>query len=110
MPVIVPHFGAGFFRETLMAADQCPTIHLDTSSSNHWIDYHPGLTLADVFRQALLVAGPSRLLFGTDSSFFPRGWNRAVWDAQYQALKRLNLPEPDLDAITAGNFARIFPV
>jgi len=34
VPVIVPHFGAGFFREALIAADQCPTIHFDTSSSN----------------------------------------------------------------------------
>ena len=33
------------------------------------------LDLAGVFRQALQVAGPDRLLFGTDSSFFPRGWN-----------------------------------
>lgn len=109
LPIVVPHFGAGMFREALMLADLCPNVVFDTSSSNHWIDYHPGLTLADVFRQALLVAGPSRLLFGTDSSFFPRGWNRAVWDAQFQALKRLNLPEPDIDAITAGNFARLFP-
>ena len=110
LPIVVPHFGAGMFREALMLADLCPNVVLDTSSTNHWIDYHAGLTLADVFRQALLVAGPSRLLFGTDSSFFPRGWNRAVWDAQYQALERLNLPEPDFDAITAGNFDRIFPV
>ena len=110
LPIIVPHFGAGMFREALMLADLCPNVLLDTSSTNHWIDYHSGLTLVDVFRQALLVAGPSRLLFGTDSSFFPRGWNRSVWDAQYQALERLNLPEPDLDAITGGNFVRIFPV
>lgn len=110
LPIVVPHFGAGMFREALMLADLCPSVLLDTSSSNHWMDYHPGLTLTDVFRQALLVAGPSRLLFGTDSSFFPRGWNRAVWDAQFQALKRLNVSEPDIDAITGGNFARIFPV
>ena len=89
LPIVVPHFGAGMFREALMLADLCPNVLLDTSSSNHWIDYHPGLTLVDVFRQALLVAGPSRLLFGTDSSFFPRGWNRGVWDAQHQALERL---------------------
>ena len=108
LPIIVPHFGAGMFREALMLADLCPNVVLDTSSSNHWIDYHPGLTLTDVFRQALPVAGPSRLLFGSDSSFFPRGWNRAVWDAQFQALKRLNLPEPDIDAITGANFNRLF--
>src|SRR5690606_18495042 len=86
VPVIIPHFGAGLFREALMAADQCPNIHLDTSSSNAWMRYHPRLTLSDVFRQALAVAGPERLLFGTDSSFFPRGWQQAIFDAQLAAL------------------------
>ena len=109
MPIIVPHFGAGMFREALMLADLCPNVYLDTSSSNGWTRYHAGLTLTDVYRQALLVAGPSRLLFGTDSSFFPRGWNREVWDAQFQAVKRLNPSEPDVHAIFGGNFARLFP-
>ena len=71
---IIPHFGAGLLREALMAADGCPNIYLDTSSSNGWIRYTPGLTLKAVFKAALSVAGSSRLLFGTDSSFFPRGW------------------------------------
>src|SRR5262249_51529180 len=84
VPVILPHFGAGFFREALMAADQCASIHLDTSSSNGWMKYQPGLTLADVFRTALSVVGPSRLLFGSDSSFFPRGWQKSVFDEQQQ--------------------------
>ena len=109
LPIIVPHFGAGLFREALMLADLCPNVYLDTSSTNHWMAYHTGLTLADVFRQALLVAGPGRLLFGTDSSFFPRGWNRAICDAQYAALRQLALPEPDLNAIVGGNFDRLFP-
>jgi predicted TIM-barrel fold metal-dependent hydrolase len=109
LPIIVPHFGAGMFREALMLADLCPNVVLDTSSSNHWIDYHPGLTLTDVFRQALLVAGPSRLIFGTDSSFFPRGWNRPVWDAQHAAMKSLGLSEQDIAAITRDNFERLFP-
>ena len=75
VPVIIPHFGAGLFREALMAADQCPNIHLDTSSSNSWMKYHPGLTLEGVFRQALTRDRTrSAALFGTDSSFFPRGW------------------------------------
>ena len=76
LPFIIPHFGAGMFREALMAADTCANIHLDTSSSNSWIRYTPGLTLEAVFRTAVAVAGARRLLFGTDSSFFPRGWQR----------------------------------
>ena len=59
VPVIVPHFGAGFFRETLMAADLAANIHVDTSSSNGWTKYTPGLSLTDVFRRALAVLGPA---------------------------------------------------
>jgi len=108
VPVIVPHFGAGFFREALMAADQCASIHLDTSSSNGWIKYHPGLTLADVFKTALGVVGPSRLLFGTDSSFFPRGWQKPVYDEQQHLLKSIGVNAADQAAIFAGNFERLF--
>jgi predicted TIM-barrel fold metal-dependent hydrolase len=109
VPVIVPHFGAGFFREALIAADQCPNVHLDTSSSNSWIKYHPGLTLEAVFRQALAVAGPDRLLFGTDSSFFPRGWQKPVHDAQMAALASVGAGDDVLAKIAGGNFNRLFP-
>lgn len=108
VPVIVPHFGGGFFREALMAAESCPNIYFDTSSSNSWIKFVPGLTLPDVFRRALAVAGPDRLLFGTDSSFFPRGWRRVIHGAQQAILDELGV-EPDVSGkIFSGNFERVF--
>ena len=67
------------------------------------------LTLADVFRQALEVAGPERVMFGTDSSFFPRGWNRAVYDAQVSALDAAGVDDARLSAFSDGNFDRLFP-
>lgn len=106
VPVIVPHFGAGFFREALMAADQCPNIHFDTSSSNGWIRFHDGLTLDRVFRATLAITGPTRLLFGTDSSFFPRGWQTAIHEEQQRAT--LSLSSSDKAAIFGGNFDRLF--
>jgi uncharacterized protein len=109
VPVIIPHFGAGLFREALMAADQCPNVYLDTSSSNSWMKYHPGLTLEGVFRQALAVTGPDRLLFGTDSSFFPRGWQKPVHDAQIAALDAIGVGENDRRKILGANFERLFP-
>jgi predicted TIM-barrel fold metal-dependent hydrolase len=110
VPFIIPHFGAGMLREALMAADACPNIHLDTSSSNSWIRYTPGLTLEAVFRTALGVVGPSRLLFGTDSSFFPRGWQRPVYDAQRTALDTVGVDAEDQALVFGGNFDRLFPV
>lgn len=109
VPVIIPHFGAGRFHEALMAADQCSSIHLDTSSSNGWMKYYPGLTLDAVFRQALAVAGPRRLLFGTDSSFFPRGWQQPVFGAQRAAMEAAGVSVPDQASILHDNFDRIFP-
>jgi predicted TIM-barrel fold metal-dependent hydrolase len=109
VPVIIPHFGAGLFREALMAADQCPNIHLDTSSSNSWMKYYPGLTLEAVFRQAVSVCGADRLLFGTDSSFFPRGWQRGVYEAQLTAIEAVVPSADDRRKVLGGNFEGLFP-
>jgi predicted TIM-barrel fold metal-dependent hydrolase len=108
VPIIIPHFGAGLFREALMVADLCPNVLLDTSSSNSWIKY-VGLSLAAVFRRALAVTGPERLLFGTDSSFFPRGWVRDVYEQQSAALDAINISAEARDRIFSGNFNRLFP-
>src|SRR5436190_11806198 len=109
VPVIVPHFGAGFFREALMAAELCPNVHLDTSSSNSWVKYVPGLTLTEVFRRALAVAGPNRLIFGTDSSFFPRGWRRVIYGAQRTILDEIGAEPDTVEQTFAGNFDRSAP-
>lgn len=108
LPIIVPHFGAGFFREALMAADVCSNLFLDSSSSNGWIKYFPGLTLADVFRQALAIVGPSRILFGTDSSFFPRGWQKAIYEEQRTALSAPGIDEWVPTFVFEENFNRVF--
>lgn len=105
---IVPHFGAGMFREALMLCDLCPNVFLDTSSSNSWMRYE-GLDLETVFRRAMAVAGPERLLFGTDSSFFPRGWNASVFQQQKRALDALGVPPAEQDLVFGGNLDRLFP-
>ncbi len=110
LPIIVPHFGAGLFREALMLVDASPNVYLDTSSSNGWMRYHPGLTLAEVFRQALAVAGPDRLLFGTDSSYFPRGWQRPLHDQQRTALEALGVDASVTARVFGLNFDRLFPL
>jgi len=109
MPFIVPHFGAGMLRETMMAADACPNIYVDTSSSNSWIRYAPGWTLTGVFKTAMSVLGPSRMLFGTDSSFFPRGWQRGIYESQKTAMSEAGISEKDQSLIFGGNFDRLFP-
>jgi predicted TIM-barrel fold metal-dependent hydrolase len=110
VPFIIPHFGAGRFEDALFTADACPNVHFDTSSSNSWIKYTPGLTLEGVFRTALSVVGASRLLFGSDSSFFPRGWQKGIFEEQRRALDTLKVTAEDQALIFGGNFDRLFPV
>jgi len=113
VPIIVPHFGAGYFREALMLADLCPNVFLDTSSSNRWMRYEephhaePRGGLRNIFRRALDVLGPQRLLFGTDSSFFPRGWHHAIFEEQARALYEIGVSAADARAIFGENLLRI---
>lgn len=105
---IIPHFGAGFWRETLMTAELCPNVYIDTSSSNRWMRYESAdLDLARVFRKTLAVVGPERLLFGTDSSFFPRGWNAEIFEAQVAALAAAGVSKADAGMIFGGSLRRL---
>lgn len=104
---IVPHFGAGLFREVLILADLCPNVWLDTSSSNRWMQYE-GLDLRTVFRRALDLLGPERLLFGTDSSFFPRGWHSEIFEQQATALYELGIDQAAAEQLFRSNLERLF--
>jgi predicted TIM-barrel fold metal-dependent hydrolase len=106
---IVPHFGAGYFREALMLCDLCPNVYLDTSSSNSWTRYEEAhLNLRTVFRRALDVAGPRRLLFGTDSSYFPRGWNAQIFETQSKLLYEIGIDAETARLIFHDNLEQLF--
>jgi predicted TIM-barrel fold metal-dependent hydrolase len=109
MRFIVPHFGAGYFREALMLCDLCPNVYLDTSSSNNWMRYDEAHSdLRSVFRRALDVAGPGRLLFGTDSSYFPRGWNTQIFETQSKALYEIGIDAEAAKLIFHDNLQQLF--
>ncbi len=108
LPFVIPHFGAGYFREALMVGDLCPNVYLDTSSSNDWVKYQTEtLTLAQVFRRAIDVVGAERLLFGTDSSWFPRGWVSGVYEAQSQAVTDAGVARSEAALIFGENLHRL---
>jgi predicted TIM-barrel fold metal-dependent hydrolase len=108
LPFVIPHFGAGYFREALMLCDLCPNVCLDTSSTNSWVKYlEPGFDLESVFRKALEIAGPRRLLFGTDSSFFPRGWQAGIFQTQAALLREIGLEAEQAAGIFSGNLERL---
>jgi len=103
---VVPHFGAGLLRETLMLADLCPNVFIDTSSSNGWMKYE-GLDLRTVFQRTLDVVGTERLLFGSDSSYFPRGWHTAIFEEQVKTLYELGIGVPEASKILRFNLETV---
>jgi predicted TIM-barrel fold metal-dependent hydrolase len=111
VPFVIPSFGAGFFRETLMAGAQAPNVMVDTSSSNGWMATDPSRpSLADVFERALAVFGPERILFGTDSATFPRGWRRDVFLAQKEALGACGIRDEERARILGLNASRLLRI
>jgi predicted TIM-barrel fold metal-dependent hydrolase len=108
LPFIIPHFGCGYFREALMLGAQAPNVYVDTSSSNTWLTYMPThLDLKTVFAKTLQVFGPQRLLFGTDSNVFPRGWRQDILHQQMEILRELQTTQEAAAQILGGNIARL---
>ena len=63
--------------------------------------------LAEVFRRALRVYGPERVLFGTDSSVFPLGWRRDRLEDQLSLLEACGASADERELVFAGNAARL---
>jgi predicted TIM-barrel fold metal-dependent hydrolase len=53
------------------------------------------------------VAGPSRVLFGTDSSYFPRGWQKPIYDEQFAIINEIVPSDDDKAAILGDNARRL---
>jgi len=104
---VIPHFGGGMFRETLLLGAQAPNVCVDTSSSNSWMALYPGLDLKRVFEMTLHAFGPRRILFGTDSSAFPRGWRADVYRDQLNVINALCLTPAERAGIWGENLAQV---
>lgn len=108
IPFVIPHFGAGFFRELLLVAAECGNVYTDTSSSNAWMEKLPEpLTLRRVFERALAVLGPDRILYGSDSSFFPRGYVKERLTHQLEVASEIGLSAEDAARLFGGNLQRL---
>lgn len=105
---VIPHFGAGFLRETLMLGAQCENVHVDSSSSNGWMKTQPvATTLKDTFERALGAFGCERVLFGTDSGIFPAGWQAERFKEQSNLLWDLGLSAHEKAAVLGENARRL---
>lgn len=111
VPFVVPHFGCAWERETLQLCWACPNVCVDTSGSLQWIRWVPGdVTVKYLFRKFYETVGPARIIFGSDSSWFPRGFARRYLQDQFRDCVDLGLPEEHLRMIFGGNAARLLHI
>ncbi len=108
IPIVVPHFGCGYMRELLHLCWSCPNVYVDTSGSNQWMRWEPyPMDIETAFRRFYETIGPQRIIFGTDSMWFPRGFVYRYLQDQMRAVRQLGFKEADIDAIFHDNAARL---
>ena len=108
---IIPHFGIQHVTDLLFLCWSCPNVHVDSSGSNQWVRWMPyKLTLDDLFQRFYETIGPERILFGSDSSWFPRGFAERYLLDQVRICRFMNMKHEDLQLIFGGNAARLLNV
>lgn len=105
---VIPHFGIQYVKELLFLCWACENVYVDTSGSNQWTRWMPyPLTLDDLIRKFYETVGPDRILYGSDSSWFPRGYSIRYLQDQIRACRFMNMPHDALQKIFGGNAARL---
>jgi len=106
---VVPHFGIQYVKELLFLCWACQNVNVDSSGSNQWLRWMPyPLTLEDLFRKFYETIGPERIVYGSDSSWFPRGYSIRYLQDQIRACRFMNMRHEELQLIFGGNAARLF--
>lgn len=105
---IVPHFGCGYVFETLNLCWACSNVYVDTSGSNQWMKWMPyELNLEILFRKYRETIGSERIIFGTDSSWFPRGFCKAYLDEQVRAMINVGYSDDEIDRVLYKNISEM---
>lgn len=111
VPFVVPHFGVGYIKELLQLMWACENVLVDTSGSNQWRHYTwPEPSLVDMFRVFYTRFGSTRIVFGTDSSYFPRGWVLNYVIEQLRAAEEAGISTSGLEEIFSINAKRLLKV
>lgn len=108
IPFIIPHFGCGYPRDLLYLAWVCPNIYVDTSGSNQWVRWMPyPLTVKDLFKKYYETIGSHRIIYGTDSMAFPRGYVRQYFELQLRDCVELGMKPDDIQNVFHDNIAKL---
>jgi len=105
---IIPHFGCGHPKDLLFLGWVAENVYVDTSGSNQWMRWMPyEVTIKSSFQKFYETFGPERIIFGTDSSYFPRGFAVEYLHEQNKVLRFMNLPDKEVELIMSGNISRL---
>ena len=108
---VIPHFGIQHVQQVLFLMWACPNVLVDTSGSNQWVRFMAQqLTLEDVFRRFYETHGPERIVFGTDSSWFPRGYVRRYLADQLRICWEMGMPSDHVQQIFGANAASLLRI
>lgn len=108
VPFIVPHFGCGYVKELIHLMWGCENVVVDTSGNNDWRRFEsPPLSLKALFTQFRDLFGAQRIIFGTDSSHFPRGFATRYLDDQLRVARECGFDEGDVQAVFGENMRRL---
>jgi uncharacterized protein len=111
IPFIIPHFGCGHPEQLLQLAWVCPNVYVDTTGSNQWTRWMPyPLTVKDLFKKFYETVGPERIIFGTDSEWFPRGFVKRYLDDQLRDCYELGMKEEEIKCIFRDNIAGLLKI
>jgi len=108
VPFVLPHFGAGYPQELLHLCWACPNVHVDSSGSNQWVRWMPyPLSLEALLRKFYETIGSERILFGTDSSDFPRGFSHKYLEEQNRIIRFQRWKDEDIENFFYKNACRL---
>ena len=108
IPFVIPHLGCGYVRELLHLMWSCGNVYVDTSGSNQWMRWMPEeLTTKILIRKYVETVGAERIVYGSDSSWFPRGFSVRYYEDQIRDCRELGLSQGQMEAIFSGNAKRL---
>ena len=105
---IIPHFGCGFTNDLLRIAWGSPNVYVDTSGNNLWTKWTmEQWSLEQLFRVFSDTMGSERIIFGTDSEWFPRGFVRKYLELQFEAMVAAGMSEAEIQNVLSLNSERL---
>ena len=111
LKVIIAHFGAGYFNESLMLMYKNDNVYFDTSGTNNWLDNVAfDWSLKDVFKKSFDAIGVDRVIGGSDTyKLMEEGYRSEILEKQKSIVKEL-LGEEGVKKVFYDNAKKVYGI